>query len=421
MKRKSLNPDELTAIYALGELTAMRNSYVHKDKIEIKLDPHQNISEHDNESIESEISTKDKCLEECVEFYIEETIKKFRTVCSDSMINVLDPHFDGIIRSVCAISTKSAMTHLKNILTEANFHFLGEDFDKELLLKVEILLKAVAIYYLSLQTLNIHDEIDSVEELLQEYSQYTLFSECSSDAEEAGFLLNFRNYMKKALRIIPPRRNKMLLVHICAILEGSKRSYVKGGTQSSATTRRTIIYEHESGYEKICRPRPYGHRAAKEEASPIIDKSEVVQCSYGAIVRQHMMPKYVKKDKNKRILAAISAAPLPPSAPSSCLLQPPHLPPPVIASANPLMPFHSSPSLFRMDYAYSPMMPQQPSMMTVQYGLSMAVPIFPPYQWVYQSSAPTMYTATPTHQFVQAPPMSARDDLSQWRPLQWQR
>ena len=338
---------------------------------------------------------------------------------------------------VDASSTKSATTHLKNIMAEANLYSLDDGLDKDFLFKVEVLLKAVAVYYLSLQTISIHDEIDSVEELLQEYSQYTIFSECVTDSEEAGYLLAFRNYMKKALRIIPARRNKMLLVHICAILEGSRRSYVKGGTQSSATTRRTIIYEHESGHEKICRPRPHGHKAVKEEAPPIADKAEVVKCSCGAVVRKHMMPKHVQKDKHKRILAALSEGPLfpgrvlqpcPPSSPCppSAITEagPIHLP-----LLNPFGSFTAFPSVHRADYSSSSSMMPQPSLLTVQYGMPismslpipMPMPMFSPYQRVYQTPAPPMFSSTSSPQDVQAPPMSLWDDLSRWRPLQWQR
>jgi hypothetical protein len=70
------------------------------------------------------------------------------------------------------------------------------------------------------------------------------------------------------------------------------------------------------------------------------------------------------------------------------------------------------------------MIPQQ-SYMAVPYGMPMSMPMpmsmFSPYQWVYQTSAPPMFSSTSSPQNVRAPPMSPWDDLSRWRPLQWQR
>ncbi len=195
----------------------------------------------------------------------------------------------------------------------------------------------------------------------------------------------------------------MLLVHICAILEVSKRSYVKGGTQSSATTRRT-----ESGHEKICRPRPHGHRAAKEEAPPIIGKAEVVQCSYGAIVRQHMMPKHVKKDKHKRILAAISAAPLPPSAPSLfpslfSLAHPSHhVPSPFLQrSVTFIFSIHIACAWGTTSFYIFDLHPYiEQTMLIPRWCRSHCWYLFSPYLWVYQSSMPWVYIATNCFQSV---------------------
>jgi hypothetical protein len=334
---EELNADELTAIFALRNLTAPTIKNEDPD-----VPSSEDLQDDDNESDTSDMSDDEIFLEanndtkDGAEFYIERTIKKIRSICPDAIINLLDPQLDKIIRSICVTSIESASTHLKYIMAEANLLFLNDSIEKDLLFKVEVLLKAVAIYYLSLQSLNIHDEIDSVEELLKEYSSYNIFSECSTDLEEARYLLDFRNYMKKALRIIPAKRNKMLLVHICAVLEGSKRSYVKGGTQSSATTRRTIIYEHESGHHKICRPRPEGHRkGAKSIHSLLIsNKPEIVKCPCGALVRQNAMDIHVQKDKHKRILAILGTAPIAPTMRADYMNV--NIPPPSLQSAAPL-------------------------------------------------------------------------------------
>ena len=69
-----------------------------------------------------------------------------------------------------------------------------------------------------------------------------------------GYLLTFRAMMRTALEVIPARRNKMLLIAICALLEGSGRIYITGGTQSSATSRRMKIFEQESGVRSASHP-----------------------------------------------------------------------------------------------------------------------------------------------------------------------
>ena len=158
----------------------------------------------------------------------------------------------------------------------------------------------------------------------------------------------------------------------------------------------------------------------------------MVKCSCGAVVRKHMMPKHVQKDKHKRILAALSEALPPPPAPSGYALQPPLTPSSAITAADPLQlpppnpgPLPAIPSIYRADYSSSSsysMMPQ-PSLLAVQYGMSMSMsmPMFQPYQWVYQTSAPPMFATTPSHQNVEAPPMSPWDELSHRFPMQWQR
>lgn len=55
--------------------------------------------------------------------------------------------------------------------------------------------------------------------------------------------------------------------------------------------------------------------------------------------------------------------------------------------------FTTVPSMYLTDYASSSMIPQ-PSLTVHHYnGLSMAMPMFPHYQWVYQTFAPPMYTS----------------------------
>jgi hypothetical protein len=250
----ALSNDELAAIFVLGNLTGtsartwtqaeiLKAPSVVKDYESIHSseceEEDEDEDDDDGEEEDSDIMSFDsfdvvspvKTSSKNVQHYIEETVKKMRSVCSDAILIVLNQQLDTIIRNVCEKSAVSASTFLKNIMKDNNdshLQFLKEIADKEFLFKVEVFLKATAVYFLSLQMLNIHDTIDSVDELLEEYSQYLLFAECADDADEARYLLRYRNYMKKALRIIPPKRNKLLLTNICSLLEGSHRTYITG-------------------------------------------------------------------------------------------------------------------------------------------------------------------------------------------------
>ena len=260
----ALSNDELAAIFALGNLTGISARAGTQAEIlkapspsDDVVNDHESVNtseceeedeeDDDDEEEDSDVMSSDsssivgvvspiKNSNNNAQHYIEETVKKMRSVCSDAILVVLSQQLDTIIRNVCEKSAMSASTSfLKNIMKDNNdshLQFLKEIADKEFLFKVEVFLKATAVYFLSLQMLNIHDEIDSVEELLEEYSQYLLFAECADDADEVRYLLHYRNYMKKALRIIPPKRNKLLLTNICSLLEGSRRTYITGKCES---------------------------------------------------------------------------------------------------------------------------------------------------------------------------------------------
>eukprot|EP01036_Dinobryon_divergens_P032787 gene32787-42445_t len=217
-------------------------------------------------------------------------------------MNILDSQLDEIIRRVCMRSLISAPSFLRTIMTDSvdpHLKFLTESADKQFLFKIEILLKATVVFFHSLlKNLVIDDEMDTVEELLKEYSSHRLFLECREDPAEAQYLLNFRNFMKKALCIIPAKRNKMLLINICALLEGSRRIYITGGTQSSATTRRTIIYEHVSGLKRKCRPERR-RKFPKVVKKQVVSK-EMITCSCGAYILKRTMWKHSRSKKHTK-------------------------------------------------------------------------------------------------------------------------
>ena len=335
----SLSSDELAAILALGNLTENRidaNAEIISTSHSSRKSEPENESDYDNVEDEEDDDDDDDDNSDCeddsssgsdlsisvagispvsdnTEQCIEETVKKMRSVCSESLMIVLRERLDTIIRRVCVKSYLSASTFLKNIMKDnddIHLQFLEEIIaDKEFLFKMEVLLKATVVYFLSLQMVNTHDEMDSVDELLKEYSQYLHFAECADDAEEAQYILCYRNYMKKALCIIPAKRNKLLLVSVCSLLEGSRRTYITGGTQSSATTRRIVVYEHESGYRKKCRPKRRQTSSASSSAAKKKKKSmEMVTCSCGAVIRKRTLWKHHRSKKHQKFLHPIPAS-----------------------------------------------------------------------------------------------------------------
>ena len=109
-----------------------------------------------------------------------------------------------------------------------------------------------------------------------------------------GYLLTFRAMMRTALEVIPARRNKMLLIAICALLEGSGRIYITGGTQSSATSRRMIIFEQESGVRSV------SHLSRNQMTEN--DKKSLVVCGCGAIILRRTLWKHVRSLKHKNFV-----------------------------------------------------------------------------------------------------------------------
>ena len=349
--KSTLNTDELAAIFTLKNLTSTINKADMETKklLTIQSSPNNIISSDDDEDVDEDDDNDDNIEGDedgddidgdddddgddfdnhdenesdgnyfsdinpnsnikNVKTKIEETVGKIRIFCPDAILSVLDSQLDEIIRSVCLRSLKSAPSLLRNIFSDPPVHphlnkILAESTDKQFLNKIEILLKATVVYFHSLQKLVIDDEMDTVDELLQEYSPHLLFLECRDDPAEAQYLLNFRNFMKKALCIIPAKRNKMLLINICALLEGSRRIYITGGTQSTATTRRTIIYEHESGQKRKCRP-DRRRKIPKVVKKPVVSK-EMVTCSCGAYILKRTMWKHSRSKRHSNPI------PLPP-------------------------------------------------------------------------------------------------------------
>lgn len=170
------------------------------------------------------------------------------------------------------------------------------DEERSFLQEVEIVLKASVIYYLSLLPENVFEKFNTIEELLAEYPTFV-----SDELEpvEFQFLLNYRNMMAIGLSVIPAKGNKKLLMSACALLEGSRKRYITGGTQSKATARRVLIYERESNISPVKRSVP---KVSKKVASSNQSREKLL-CCCGAIILKRTNWKHLKSSKHKSFIA----------------------------------------------------------------------------------------------------------------------
>jgi hypothetical protein len=63
-----------------------------------------------------------------------------------------------------------------------------------------------------------------------------------TDRRDVPFLLNYYKYLKLAIELLPPVRNKGLAIQIAGRLDGSGQVYILGSGQKDAATRREAIY-----------------------------------------------------------------------------------------------------------------------------------------------------------------------------------
>jgi hypothetical protein len=127
---------------------------------------------------------------------------------------------------------------------------------KLLLTQIQLILKTTYVLILSYNPEN-QEEFTwkDIDTFIQNYPQYA-----SEERQELDYLLNYRNYLRIALEIIPARLNKQLLLKIASRLEGSNNEYITGGGQKPCVTRRVEIYEREGNVA-----RPTRRRDAKDE------------------------------------------------------------------------------------------------------------------------------------------------------------
>ena len=223
----------------------------------------------------------------------EKVYEHISNICSEDVVTLIGARLHEIV------STFSPSTVDKNFvakLLKGNFKtelFVSKE-DQTVLFAVEVVLKAAAIYFLSLLPENMFEIFNTTDELLKEYPMLCK-EPISSDPAEMEYLLTYRNMMAVALTVIPAKCNKKLLLTVCAMLEGSGRHYATGGTQSRATSIRVWIYEQESQ----CWPRKRSSiRIARKKDSP-----ERIVCSCGSNILKRTNWKHQKSIKHNTLLA----------------------------------------------------------------------------------------------------------------------
>jgi hypothetical protein len=167
----------------------------------------------------------------------------------------------------------------KNVLEN---YINTKDFEtkekKDILDKIRIILTSACVLLQSL-----HPSSESVmydkEELLKNYPDFNSLIAPDSppaDKQEFEYLLKFRNLMAVALKLIPPKGNKLFLLKVIERLEGSNNEYICGSGQKPAVTRRVEIYQNEGNITAV------GKRTRNDQASVTSNTSnkrvQVQQC-----------------------------------------------------------------------------------------------------------------------------------------------
>ena len=226
----------------------------------------------------------------------EKVIWKMELICPTFLKTTVGSHLTDFIRRKCSqlITTRSfeeVESEIEGLNSSWNV-FDSVDVKKRTT-SIEVIFKASLVYakYLQQQKTG-RDTL--AETLPTSYSSYPVFKSVyeSLDDSEMQYLLIYRAMMQTALEVIPARRNKMLIISICALLEGSGRTYITGGTQSAATTRRMIIFEHESGLKRAI------HQLQDETE---IDPRKAITCTCGANILKRTMWKHSSSMKHKKL------------------------------------------------------------------------------------------------------------------------
>jgi hypothetical protein len=189
--------------------------------------------------------------------------------------------------------------------------------------KMKIILMTTVVYLFSLSPSAHSFLIHSTEDLLSLYPQFKeqLSLTCKLDIQELEYLIQFRNYMKLALLLLPARNNKIFLLRVVERLEGSSIEYITGTGQRPAVTRRaTDIFHQESGLPMVKKTSTKRTRAAEQQLQLQQGNQEMVIQEVPVLKKFKTVPGASSKATNnkKQLLKASKSLPLPLSPLSSC-------------------------------------------------------------------------------------------------------
>ena len=195
------------------------------------------------------------------DYIVSQTPMNVLQVMGANLSNFIDSLYDEHIDSIFM------QNFFRRYYNSRNFQTPEE---RRLYFKLEVVMKSAVVYYLLQKNATASHTIKlyEPEEMVDVYPQIHIRND---DSNEIIYLTNFCNAMRIAVRMIPPKSKKQLLISICARLEGSGRSYLAGGVQNKHTKNRMHIFEQESGVQPMKRAK---RRSMEEVRQQVHEESQ---------------------------------------------------------------------------------------------------------------------------------------------------
>ena len=195
------------------------------------------------------------------DYIVSQTPMNVLQVMGANLSNFIDSLYDEHIDSIFM------QNFFRRYYNSRNFQTPEE---RRLYFKLEVVMKSAVVYYLLQKNATASHTIKlyEPEEMVDVYPQIHIRND---DSNEIIYLTNFCNAMRIAVRMIPPKSKKQLLISICARLEGSGRSYLAGGVQNKHTKNRMHIFEQESGVQPMKRAK---RRSIEEVRQQVHEESQ---------------------------------------------------------------------------------------------------------------------------------------------------
>lgn len=218
--------------------------------------------------------------------YVDQVISKLNHVYTIREKRNLGPVLLAFIIKNCSQPITSKSFDLVKKVLESNDTGIVEP-------NAEIILKAALVYahYLQLSHFQQHgNQTFNTRDLYLGYKMEELEEIKEADAKEVKYLQEFQRMVSVAIQLIPPHRNKMLIMTICTLLEGSGRNYITGGTQSVASALRMKIFDQEVQKRNLI-------TNVEASGTPAVPRKRKY-CSCGSFILARTMWKHVQSKKH---------------------------------------------------------------------------------------------------------------------------